>query len=117
MKGKTPGGVARALAERGGIGVRSGCHCAHLTIKRLLGVPPWAEQLQRLMLSLMPGFNLPGPKQKSFEHLDFLKTFIPENIAIGRAPSQAKPLVLIDPYVPGAIAFRSLCTEILNVVG
>jgi selenocysteine lyase/cysteine desulfurase len=66
MKGKTPGGVARALAERGGIGVRYGCHCAHLTIKRLLGVPPWAEQIQRLLLSLLPGFNLPGVVRASF---------------------------------------------------
>jgi selenocysteine lyase/cysteine desulfurase len=66
MKGMMPGRVAKALAERGGIGVRTGCHCAHLTIKRLLGVPPWAEQIQRLMLSLSPGFNLPGLVRVSF---------------------------------------------------
>ena len=66
LKGKMPGRVARSLAERGGIGVRSGCHCAHLTIKRLLGVPPWAEQIQRAMLSLMPEFNLPGLVRVSF---------------------------------------------------
>jgi selenocysteine lyase/cysteine desulfurase len=54
------------LAERGGIGVRYGCHCAHLTIKRLLGVPPWAEQIQRLLVSLLPGFNLPGVVRVSF---------------------------------------------------
>ena len=66
MKGMMPGRVAKALAERGGIGVRYGCHCAHLTIKRLLGVPPWAEQIQRLMLSLLPGFNLPGLVRVSF---------------------------------------------------
>jgi selenocysteine lyase/cysteine desulfurase len=66
MKGMLPGRVAKALAERGGIGVRYRCHCAHLTIKRLLGVPPWAEQIQRLMLSLLPGFNLPGVVRVSF---------------------------------------------------
>jgi selenocysteine lyase/cysteine desulfurase len=66
MKGTMPGRVARALAERGGIGVRYGCHCAHLTIKRLLGVPPWAEQIQRLMLSLVPGLSLPGLVRVSF---------------------------------------------------
>jgi selenocysteine lyase/cysteine desulfurase len=66
MKGMMPGRVARALAERGGIGVRYGCHCAHLTIKRLLGVPPWAEQIQRLMLSLVPGLSLPGLVRVSF---------------------------------------------------
>jgi selenocysteine lyase/cysteine desulfurase len=60
MKGMLPGRMARALAERGGIGVRSGCHCSHLIIKRLLGVPPWAEQIQRLILTVAPRFNLPG---------------------------------------------------------
>jgi selenocysteine lyase/cysteine desulfurase len=66
MKGMMPSRVAKALAERGGIGVRYGCHCAHLTIKRLLGVPPWAEQIQRVMLSVLPGFNLPGLVRVSF---------------------------------------------------
>jgi hypothetical protein len=45
---------------RGGIGVRSGCHCAHLTVKRMLGVPAWAEQVQRLILTVARGFELPG---------------------------------------------------------
>jgi selenocysteine lyase/cysteine desulfurase len=66
MKGMLPGRLARALAERGGIGVRSGCHCAHLVIKRLLGVPPWAEQLQRLMLTVLPRLSLPGLARISF---------------------------------------------------
>ena len=55
-----PGRVARELAERGGIGVRYGCHCAHLLIKRLVGVPPLLEQLQGLILTLFPRLNLPG---------------------------------------------------------
>jgi selenocysteine lyase/cysteine desulfurase len=55
-----PGRVARELAERGGIGVRYGCHCAHLLIKRLVGVPPLLEQLQGLMLNLLPKLSLPG---------------------------------------------------------
>jgi selenocysteine lyase/cysteine desulfurase len=54
------GRVARELAERGGIGVRSGCHCAHLLIKRLVGVPPLLEQLQGLILTLFPRVALPG---------------------------------------------------------
>jgi selenocysteine lyase/cysteine desulfurase len=66
MKGMMPGRVAKALAERSAIGVRYGCHCAHLTIKRMLGVPPWAEQIQRLMLSLVPGLSLPGLVRVSF---------------------------------------------------
>jgi selenocysteine lyase/cysteine desulfurase len=52
--------VARRLAARGGIGVRSGCHCAHLTVKRLADIPPWAEQFQRLILTVFRRFELPG---------------------------------------------------------
>ena len=52
--------VAKELSERGGIGVRSGCHCAHLLIKHLLDVPPWLEQFQGAMLTLLPRVSLPG---------------------------------------------------------
>jgi selenocysteine lyase/cysteine desulfurase len=52
--------VARALAERGGIGVRSGCHCAHMLVKHLVNVGPRLEQFQRVMLTLLPWINLPG---------------------------------------------------------
>jgi selenocysteine lyase/cysteine desulfurase len=52
--------VARKLAARGGIGVRSGCHCAHLTVKRMLSVPPWAERIQRVILTVLRRFELPG---------------------------------------------------------
>ena len=60
LKGVISHTVARRLAARGGIGVRSGCHCAHLTVKRMLGVPPWAERLQRLILTVLRRFELPG---------------------------------------------------------
>jgi selenocysteine lyase/cysteine desulfurase len=60
LKGRLPSRVARELAERGGIGVRYGCHCAHLLIKRLLGVPAWAERLQGLIVRLLPRLELPG---------------------------------------------------------
>ncbi len=52
--------VAKQLAEQGGIGVRSGCHCAHLLIKHLLDVPPLLEQFQGLLLTLFPRLSLPG---------------------------------------------------------
>lgn len=52
--------VARELAEQGGIGVRSGCHCAHLLIKRLLHISPLLELLQGLIVSLFPQVTLPG---------------------------------------------------------
>jgi selenocysteine lyase/cysteine desulfurase len=55
--------VARELAERGGIGVRSGCHCAHLLVKSLLDIDPWRVWLTDLGLILFPRFTgavLPG---------------------------------------------------------
>jgi selenocysteine lyase/cysteine desulfurase len=52
--------VAQELAERGGIGVRSGCHCAHLLIKRLLNIPPLLEQFQGVILTLFKQVSLPG---------------------------------------------------------
>jgi selenocysteine lyase/cysteine desulfurase len=60
LKGIQPGRVAEELAERGGIGVRYGCHCAHLLIKRLLHIPPQLAQIQGLILTLFPGLALPG---------------------------------------------------------
>ena len=54
LKGMMPNRVARALAERGGIGVRYGCHCAHLLIKRLLGIPPLLQRLQGVIVTLFP---------------------------------------------------------------
>ena len=54
------GRVAGELAEQGGIGVRSGCHCAHMLVKRLLGVSRPLEQFQRLMVTVFPRLSLPG---------------------------------------------------------
>jgi selenocysteine lyase/cysteine desulfurase len=52
--------VAAELAERGGIGVRSGCHCAHMLVKRLLNISRPLEQFQGAMLTLLPKLSLPG---------------------------------------------------------
>jgi selenocysteine lyase/cysteine desulfurase len=52
--------VAQELAECGGIGVRSGCHCAHLLVKHLLEVPMWLEQFQGVILTLFKQLSLPG---------------------------------------------------------
>jgi selenocysteine lyase/cysteine desulfurase len=60
LKGMLPRLVAKELAERGGIGVRSGCHCAHLLVKYLLHIPPALQQLQGLVLTLFPQLALPG---------------------------------------------------------
>lgn len=60
VKGMMADRVAKELAERGGIGVRSGCHCAHMLIKHLLAIPPQQQLLQRLILMLFPQVTLPG---------------------------------------------------------
>ena len=52
--------MARELAERGGIGVRYGCHCAHLLIKHLLDIHPLPAFLQGVIVSLFPQVSLPG---------------------------------------------------------
>ena len=52
--------LAKELAERGGIGVRSGCHCAHLLVKHLLHIHPLLARFQGLILTLFPQVSLPG---------------------------------------------------------
>jgi selenocysteine lyase/cysteine desulfurase len=58
--------IARALAERHGIGVRWGCHCAHLGIKNMLRIPRPIETLQRGIVTLAPKISLPGVVRVSF---------------------------------------------------
>ncbi|MDO8689664.1 MAG: aminotransferase class V-fold PLP-dependent enzyme [Dehalococcoidia bacterium] len=60
LKGIMANRVAKELAERGGIGVRYGCHCAHLLIKRLLSINPLLARMQGLILTLFPRIVLPG---------------------------------------------------------
>ena len=58
--------VAKDLSEYGGIGVRSGCHCAHLLVKYLVGIPHFLEQFQGSLLRLFPKLSLPGIVRISF---------------------------------------------------
>jgi selenocysteine lyase/cysteine desulfurase len=60
LKGTLSGRVAKALAERGGIGVRYGCHCAHILVKHLVGVPHSLEWIQAVMAILIPRLRFPG---------------------------------------------------------
>ncbi len=60
LKNKMPSKVARQLALEGGIGVRSGCQCAHIIIKRLLHISPFLESFQRLIQTLFPKFRFLG---------------------------------------------------------
>ncbi|MEI6048704.1 MAG: aminotransferase class V-fold PLP-dependent enzyme [Bacteroidota bacterium] len=60
MKGIMSNRVAKELALRGGIGVRYGCHCAHILIKHLLGITPLLASFQGIIVKLFPGLKLPG---------------------------------------------------------
>ena len=60
MKGKIAVTVAERLAEDHGVGVRYGCHCAHIMVKHLLKIPPFGARLQHIMLFLLPKLSLPG---------------------------------------------------------
>jgi selenocysteine lyase/cysteine desulfurase len=66
MKGIYADKIAKELAERGGIGVRYGCHCAHILIKHLVDVGPFLAQFQRLMAALFPKIKFPGLARISF---------------------------------------------------
>lgn len=52
--------TGKELALWGGIGVRTGCHCAHIIVKHILHVSPSLERFQRVIVTLFPGLSLPG---------------------------------------------------------
>jgi hypothetical protein len=63
VRSKPHNRVARELAERSGIGARTGCHCAHLLVKQVLHIPPCRAKAADLSLRLFPTFTsnaLPG---------------------------------------------------------
>jgi selenocysteine lyase/cysteine desulfurase len=66
IKGIMADGIAKRLAFDGGIGVRYGCHCAHIIIKHLLKIGPGLEKFQRLIVTVFPKVNLPGLTRVSF---------------------------------------------------
>jgi selenocysteine lyase/cysteine desulfurase len=66
IKNRMPGRVATRLAWHGAIGVRYGCHCAHLIIKQLTGFTPFQEHFQRIILLLFPMLKLQGFLRVSF---------------------------------------------------
>jgi selenocysteine lyase/cysteine desulfurase len=66
LKNKMATQVGKELALIGGIGVRTGCHCAHIIIKHLLQISPSLEKLQWLIVTLFPKLALPGLARVSF---------------------------------------------------
>ena len=60
LRGLMSDKVAKELAVRGGIGVRYGCHCAHILVKHILGVTPSLQRFQRIIAHLFPRLRFPG---------------------------------------------------------
>jgi selenocysteine lyase/cysteine desulfurase len=60
LKSKMATQVGKELAHYGGIGVRTGCHCAHIIVKHILHVGPGLEKFQKLIVTLFPKLSLPG---------------------------------------------------------
>jgi len=52
--------VGKELALQSGIGVRTGCHCAHIIVKHILHVGPGLEKFQKMIVTLFPKLSLPG---------------------------------------------------------
>ncbi|HLN52350.1 MAG TPA: aminotransferase class V-fold PLP-dependent enzyme [Lentimicrobium sp.] len=57
--------IAYQLALFGGIGIRYGCHCAHIIVKRLVNLKPFLEPVQRMIVRLFPKLKLPGVARAS----------------------------------------------------
>jgi selenocysteine lyase/cysteine desulfurase len=66
LKGIMSNNVAEALAVQRGIGIRSGCHCAHILVKHILGVSPGLERFQKVIFNLFNGLRPPGVARVSF---------------------------------------------------
>lgn len=91
IKKMFPFSLAKDLAEEGGIGIRSGCHCAHILIKHLMKVPPFFQNLQKVIVTFLPKVELPGVARVSLgientsaDIDEFLQTL--EKIALKRQP-------------------------------
>jgi selenocysteine lyase/cysteine desulfurase len=66
LKNKMGTQVGKELAVMGGIGVRTGCHCAHITVKHILNVSQGLEKFQKFIVTLFPKLSLPGVVRVSF---------------------------------------------------
>jgi selenocysteine lyase/cysteine desulfurase len=81
IKGVMPYRIAAVLTGQEGIGIRTGCHCAHLLVKHILHVPPPLQKLQRVIVNLFPNIELPGVARIS--------------IGIGNSPEDADTFIRV----------------------
>lgn len=66
IKNTMPKGIADRLARQGGVGVRYGCHCAHILVKHVLNISPFIQKFQNVLLTLFPKLQLQGVLRISF---------------------------------------------------
>ncbi len=66
IKNEMPATTARNLALHGGIGVRYGCHCAHIIVKQMLHIGPKLQMFQRVLQRLIPPLKFQGVVRLSF---------------------------------------------------
>ena len=66
VKYAMPASTARDLMLRGGIGVRYGCHCAHMIVKEILHIGPRLQKFQRFLQNAIPPLKLQGVVRISF---------------------------------------------------
>jgi selenocysteine lyase/cysteine desulfurase len=113
LKNKMPSRVAQQLALQSGIGVRSGCHCAHIIIKRLLHISPFLERFQRLIQILFPKFRFLGLVRVSIgienseEDIDTLIRVLGEIASPSRTSPDRNPAAA-TPILPKAEALQRM---------
>ena len=66
IKNMMAGSIANKLARNHAIGVRFGCHCAHLIVKQLSGFTPTTEWIQKAVVLMVPALKLQGYVRVSF---------------------------------------------------
>ena len=66
IRNEMPATTARNLALHGGIGVRFGCHCAHIIVKQMLHIGPKLQMFQRVLQRLIPPLKFQGVVRLSF---------------------------------------------------
>lgn len=103
IKGFWPDKISRELAYNG-IGVRYGCHCAHMLIKQLLNVPPFLQSLQRLIAMMNSKLAFPGVVRISFSIINTREdidkaTAVLKNLAKGSKASHPEFPGLMSGFV------------------
>lgn len=86
-----PGGIAKKLSYNNGVGVRYGCHCAHLIVKHQLNFTPFLENFQKFLLKVVPILKLQGFVRVSFgieNTAEDVETFL---IELNKIAKKGKP--------------------------